>query len=108
MDKQCIAGRSSLHVLVGIMLLCLFCFGKVLIYHDLDAAGWPEDRKPYDHEVIKALFADGFRQPPPTVGSDVHLDNERLAHDLSPVVDADSSQLIAMMAVKEGRHLVIQ
>src|SRR5690606_41218523 len=66
------------------------------------------DSKTYDNEVIKALFADCFRQPPPTVGADVHFDNERLAHDLSPVVDADSSQLIAMMAVKEGRHLVIQ
>lgn len=108
MVKQCIAGQPSWDVLEDNMVLGFFSFGKFLIYHDLDAAGWPEDRKPYDHEVIKALFADGFRQPPPTVGSDVHLDNERLAHDLSPVVDADSSQLIAMMAVKEGRHLVIQ
>ena len=35
--------------------LGFFSFGKYLIYNDLDSAVWPEDKKPFDHDVLKPL-----------------------------------------------------
>lgn len=86
--------------------LGFFSFGKFMIYEDLDNTKWPEKRKPYDHELL--LFHGGFKEAPPTAGEEHHLDEETDARDLFHVVDADSSQVLAMLAVHEGRNMVIQ
>jgi len=88
--------------------LGFFSFGKFMIYHDLDSEKWPDDKKPYDHEILKALFGNGFEEAQPTIGDEHHLDQESNADELFNVVDADSSQVIAMLAVHEGRNMVIQ
>ncbi len=88
--------------------LGFFSFGKFMIYHDLNSELWSDDNKPYNHPVIKALFGDGFSERPPTATEDHYLDTETNAHELFHVVDADSSQVLAMLAVHEGRHMVIQ
>lgn len=95
-------------VLPDSIQLGFFSFGKFMIYHDLDSDKWPEDKKPYDHEILRALFGEGFKEAQPTVGEEHHLDQETNAHELFHVVDADSSQVIAMLAVHEGRNMVIQ
>lgn len=88
--------------------LGFFSFGKFMIYHDLDSDKWPDDKKPFNHSILQSLFDTGFNEPQPSIGEEHHLDNETNADELMQVVDADSSQVIAMLAVHEGRNMVIQ
>jgi very-short-patch-repair endonuclease len=88
--------------------LGFFSFGKFMIYHDLDSAKWPADAKPFDHPILSSLFDGGFNEAQPTATEEHNLDKETKAHELFTVVDADSSQVLAMLAVHEGRNMVIQ
>jgi len=88
--------------------LGFFSFGKFMIYHDLDSSKWPKDEQPANHPNINALFTDGFKDKQPTADEDDYLDTDTPANDLFQVVDADSSQVLAMLAVHEGRNMVIQ
>ena len=81
--------------------LGFFSFGKFLIYNDLDTANWP-----LDHPNLVSLFETGFHEDIPVEEDD--LDADTKANDLLRVVDADSSQVMAMLAVNDGGNLVIQ
>jgi very-short-patch-repair endonuclease len=88
--------------------LDFFSFGRFLLFNDLDSNNWPEDMQPADHAVLRCLLGDGFSEPPPTVSETAFLDDEPATAGLLQAVDADSTQLLAMLAVHEGRNLVIQ
>ncbi|GGH63118.1 DNA polymerase III delta prime subunit/very-short-patch-repair endonuclease [Filimonas zeae] len=88
--------------------LGFFSFGKFMLYHDLDTERWPADTQPHEHALIQSLFYDGFKDAPPTATEDDNLDEETEADALFHVVDSDSSQTLAMLAVNEGRNMVIQ
>jgi very-short-patch-repair endonuclease/DNA polymerase III delta prime subunit len=88
--------------------LGFFSFGKFMIYHDLDNDKWPEEEKPTAHPILQSLFGAGFRDTQPVANDNAFIDQETNAHELFQVVDADSSQILAMLAVHEGRNLVIQ
>lgn len=88
--------------------LGFFSFGKFMIYNDLDNSKWPEEKKPVAHSIVMNLFERGFSHEGNTLPDDVHIDQETNAHQLFQVVDADSSQLLAMLAVEEGKNMVIQ
>ena len=89
--------------------LNFFSFSKLLIYKDLDPETWPEGSQPADHPLVQQLFgSDGFTQGPPDIGEDEHIDDDPGAAGLHPVVDADSSQTLAVLDVVNGRNLVIQ
>ncbi|HEY8461704.1 MAG TPA: DUF3320 domain-containing protein [Blastocatellia bacterium] len=106
--EQAIAGMSRWSVDREAVALNLFSFAKFLMYRDLDDAAWGEDAKPSKHPLIKALLQDGFREPPMTITEDDHLDQHVEPLDLAQVVDADASQALAMIAVRQGRNMVIQ
>ena len=89
--------------------LAFFSFSKLLIYKDLDPEAWPEGKGPENHPVIGALYgSDGFKEDPPAIGNDEHLDRHLTVSEIHPVMDSDSSQTLAVMDVKNGRNLVIQ
>jgi very-short-patch-repair endonuclease len=88
--------------------LGFFSFGKFMIYNDLDHTNWPEGNGPLEHPILQSLFESGFREEPPSAGEDAFIDTQTDAGSLFQVVDADSSQVLAMLAVHEGRNLVIQ
>ncbi|MDN5286577.1 MAG: helicase [Mucilaginibacter sp.] len=86
--------------------LGFFSFGKFLIYNDLDTGKWPKTAKPENHPNVTALLETGFHED---ILEDEHdLDADTKANELFRVVDADSSQLLAMLAVQDGGNLVIQ
>lgn len=88
--------------------LGFFSFGKFLIYNDLDASKWRQEDDILTHPIIQSLFGGGFSDTAPQLEDDVFIDNDTNAHELFQVVDADSSQIMAMLSVQEGRNLVIQ
>ena len=85
-----------------------FSFGKFMMYRDLDAATWPPDAQPAVHPVLAPLLGDGFREPPPPFGEDDNVDTHLAPGGSPEVVDADSSQTLALLTVSSGRNLVIQ
>ena len=88
--------------------LGFFSFGKFMLYHDLDNDKWPAEEKPADHPILQSLFHSGFREAQPSAGDNAFIDRDTNADALFQVVDADSTQILAMLAVHEGRNLVIQ
>ncbi|MDE0081455.1 MAG: DUF3320 domain-containing protein [Gammaproteobacteria bacterium] len=89
--------------------LAFFSFSKFLIYKDLDPDQWPEDEQPGNHPVLGALLGrGGFRAGPPPIGDGEKVDGHPRAVSLRPVVDADSSQTLAVVDAMAGRNLVIQ
>lgn len=88
--------------------LGFFSFGKFLIYVDLDNNKWPKDKKPVDHPLLESLYNDGFEESNLSFNDDSFIDTETTAHELFQVVDADSSQILSILAAKEGKNLVIQ
>ena len=89
--------------------LGFFSFSKLLIYKDLDPSQWPEEERPADHPVLRALYdPEGFRGEPSAIGDDEHIDDHPGATGLHQVVDADSSQTLAVIDAIDGQNLVIQ
>lgn len=88
--------------------LGFFSFGKFMIYNDLDNNKWPKEKNLITNSFLKQLFETGFSDPPIIADELTHIDKETNAHELYQVVDADSSQILTMLAISEGRNLVIQ
>lgn len=105
---EAIHGMNGWEVITDTADLGFFSFGKLMLFHDLDSDLWPADEQPADHPILKSLFGNGFNEGAPAVNEDAFIDTETRAHQLHQVVDADGSQLLAMLAVQEGRNLVIQ
>jgi superfamily I DNA and/or RNA helicase/very-short-patch-repair endonuclease len=103
-----IKNQKNWKVLTDSIELGFFSFGKFMIYHDLDSTEWPEEIKPTDNTILQSLFQDGFTETAPTHNEKNFIDKDTNAHRLYQVVDADSSQILAMLAVQEGKNLVIQ
>ena len=93
----------------GAIHLGFFSFSKLLIYRDLDPNVWPEGEHPAKHPLIASLYgSQGFRECPPEIDEEDHLDDHLEVADMHQVVDSDSSQTLAVIDVKNGRNLVIQ
>lgn len=89
--------------------LGFFSFGKFMIYNDLDNSKWPEHKKPINNEILIQLFETGFKDESLTRSDDnIFIDIHTNADELFQVVDADSSQILAILAANEGKHLIIQ
>lgn len=97
------------------MCLGMFSFAKYLMFKDLDPSSWPEEKSILDNPMVKQLVAgtDEGLSIASTSGltnwSDIkNLDDHISVEQLDHIVDADSSQTVAIQMVREGRNLVIQ
>jgi very-short-patch-repair endonuclease len=112
--QAAVAGRDRWSVAADAIVLGFFSFSKLMLYRDLDPATWPAGADGASslvgHPAIGALLGTetGFSDAAPSVGEHAFLDTESTAAELHQVLDADSSQLLALLAVQEGRNLVIQ
>lgn len=87
--------------------LGFFSFAKFLIYHDLDIESW-SDRTLSQHSVLQSLLTTGFQKPESAIPDDAQIDEHLNPTETHHVVDADSSQALAIHDVSQGRNLVIQ
>lgn len=103
-----ISGLEDWEVLPHTLCLGFFSFTKLLMYRDLDPASWPSGRNLLSNPLIESLLSRGFPQPEDPLSEDCPLDERIPVEKLDHVVDADSSQTLAIEQVRRGASLVIQ
>ena len=87
--------------------LGFFSFAKFLMYRDLDTTNWPNDALS-EHSVLQSVLATGFEEPRSAIPDDSPIDEHLNPAETHHVVDADSSQALAIHDVNQGLNLVIQ
>ena len=107
--NDAVKGLNRFEVLENKIALGLFSFGKFQMYKDLDPLVWPENEKPFDQGILKALFEDGFEVENENTAIDSDLSNQILFPEkLNLVKDADSTQTEAILKVMHGQSIVVQ
>lgn len=93
------------------MVLGIYSLAPFLMYRDLDPSAWPSGAELEHHPLLEGLLCTGFDaserpfEDPEGPGSvDRILESAGAVH----VLDADSSQALAIEEVRRGRNLVIQ
>ena len=89
------------------MVVGIFSFSKLLMHRDLDPDNWPEGKNITEHPLLVGLLGDGLSEEP-HYEDDVNVDGVTDPADLPHVMDADSSQTMAIEEVRRGKNLVIQ
>ncbi|MDE0085017.1 MAG: DUF3320 domain-containing protein [Candidatus Poribacteria bacterium] len=88
--------------------LGFFSFAKFLMYCDLDVNNWP-DNALIQHSVLQSVLENGFQESNPSIDDSIpDIDKHLTPTNTHHVVDADSSQALAIYDVSQGRNLVIQ
>src|SRR5450755_3951297 len=105
---ETVSGKSRWEVRPDAMVLGFFSFSKFLMYRDLDPENWPTDGGLDHHPLIRSLLQDGFESPEPIVADNGKIDPIIQPVAMNHVIDADSSQTVAIEEVARGRHLVIK
>jgi hypothetical protein len=107
--QQAVSGQNDWHVDAEAIALGFFSFAKFLMYRDLDPATWPAVDGILRHGVLQSLLDQhGFSPATSNYRDDSLLDDQLLNRDLPHVVDADSSQTIAILDSLDGHNMVIQ
>ena len=92
----------------SVIALGFFSFSKFLMYRDLDPRNW-SDNTLSEHPVLQSVLINGFQEPKPSIDDSVpNIDKYLNPNDTHHVLDADSSQTLAIHDVSQGRNLVIQ
>jgi very-short-patch-repair endonuclease/DNA polymerase III delta prime subunit len=103
-----IAGYARWGVDGDAVALGFFSFGKFLMFNDLDSDQWSQTSRPEANPVLRGLLQDGFEELTSELDENAGIDDLAAADDVLQVVDADSSQTLAMLKVRSGHHLIIQ
>jgi very-short-patch-repair endonuclease len=90
--------------------LGFFTFSKFLMWRDLAPSAWPEAGRLLAHPLVSALLGhgQGFDAAPPIADLDEPIDKKIDLAAAIHVLDADSSQALAVEEVTTKRNLVIQ
>lgn len=102
-----IAGNPGWRVIRDRVVLGFFTFARFLMYRDLDPIIWPARSGPVDNDVMNALVT-RFTDREGALSEDSYLDDIRPPSEVHEVVDADSSQILALEDAKAKRNLVIE
>lgn len=106
--RNAVAEQPSWEVLPDDIVLWFFSFSKFLMYRDLQPDTWPADRPIDARPLVGAVLDGGFDAAGELFSDDVHVDDILQPVDMLHVMDADSSQSLAIEEVKRDRNLVIQ
>ena len=105
---QAIDGAKDWEIQPNAITLGFFSFAKLLMYRDLDSKNWPDAHGLLSHSMITSLLSDGFPRAEHIIPDDARVDELIPAAKLDHVVDADSSQTVAIERVRAGESAVIQ
>ena len=87
--------------------LGFFSFAKFLMYRDLETANLPDDALSED-SVLQSVLGTGFEEPRSAIPDGSPIDEHLNPAETHHVVDADSTQALAIHDVNQGLNLVIQ
>ena len=90
------------------VILGFFSYNKLQLFRDLDDSAWPDGAGIAENSIVSGLFGDGFSEPAPIIPHNAHLDAHLNPNNTYHVLDADSSQSLAIHEANSGRNLVIQ
>jgi very-short-patch-repair endonuclease len=105
---ETVSAKARWEVLPDSMVLGFFSFSKFLMYRDLDPDNWPPEAPLDGNPLITGLLRDGFDESPALVPEESSIDEVVPAIDTHHVVDADSSQTVAIAEAAGGRSLVVK
>ncbi len=89
--------------------LGFFSFAKFLMYRDLDPTTWDNESLLLNHDVLSRLLGTStFARDSSPLTDDSFIDDEIPASSAVHVVDADSTQSLAIHDVMRGLNMVIQ
>lgn len=104
-----VAGQRDWRVDSSAIALGFFSFAKFLMYRDLDPTTWPESATIAKHVLLESLLGNrGFQPSSSQYREDCLLDEQVQNRDVFHVVDADSSQSVAILDSLDGHNMVIQ
>ena len=106
--SEAVKGDPRWKVEANEITLGFFSFGKFLMYKDLDPEPWPDDAPGNGSSILESLLGDGLREPDSKYGDETHIDEVVSPADVHQVKDADSSQILAIFDVLDGRNMVLQ
>ena len=109
--RESIKHESRWKVLDSEILLSFFSFSKFLLWRDLDPRNWPSIENLLNHGILRTLLAAHEEQglpDAPIIPDGGRIDTTFKAADQVCVLDADSSQTVAIQTALAGRNLVIQ
>jgi very-short-patch-repair endonuclease len=106
--EKAIEGKERWSVVHDKASLGFFSFGKFQMYKDLDAERWPKGNGPEQHDIINALFDQGFEKDSAQLVGVEDAEEIKSPEDLVLVKDCDSSQTEAIVAINREANLVIQ
>ena len=105
---ETVASKKRWEVLTDAMVLGFFSFSKFLMYRDLDPENWPAANAIDANDAIRALLRDGFPESEALVSDAGRIDEAITPLEQRHVVDADSSQSVAIAEAARGRTLVVK
>lgn len=103
-----ISTKPGWEVIPDDIVLGFFSFAKFLMYRDLDPEVWPTDGRLTELPLIRSLLAEGFPHRDGMIPEDAPIDPLIPPSELRHIVDADSSQTLAIHDARCGHSLVIQ
>jgi len=106
--RKAVSGLKDWEVHDDEIYLGFFSFTKLMMYRDLDCTCWPKEEQPTSHPLLGSILDGGFNEPGSAYEDETLLDDHLPPHESHQVVDADGSQLTAILDVKDGRNMVIQ
>jgi len=88
--------------------LSFYSYNKFLIYNDLDPINWEESLNGNTKNVLTDIFVNNIYQEVSNIDDDKIIDNTREIDNINNILDADSSQLLAISKVNRGNSIIIQ
>jgi hypothetical protein len=106
--EHLIRGQSEWMVESDSVVLGFFSFAKFLMYRDVDPKNWVEANVLLGHKVLVSLMGDDGFERVASAHNEEHLLDDQLRGQLPiQVVDADSTQTIAILDALDGHDMVI-
>jgi very-short-patch-repair endonuclease len=107
--ESAIASQKRWFVDRRAVVLGFFSFSKFLMYRDLDPDTWPADKSSTGQDLLRDLLGAGTLGGKASAYSEGDfVDNHLVDRKIFEVMDADSSQTLALLDISDGHNMVIQ
>jgi superfamily I DNA and/or RNA helicase len=88
--------------------LSFYSYNKFLMYNDLDPGNWDGAFDGSKKNVLSDIFLHNIYHEISNIDDDKNIDHSLEIENINNIVDADSSQLLAISKVNRGNSIIIQ